>query len=66
MKGNERAAADTLAKRRSNAINPGDSSTVSGSPPAGGARPTGNAPEGGPQGAKSGAPHGCPPDSPAC
>ena len=66
MKGNERAAADTLAKRRSNAINPGDSPTVSGSPPAGGARPTGNAPEGGPQGAKSGAPHGCPPDSPAC
>lgn len=67
MKGNERAAADTMAKKRANAINPGSEATTVGAVhPTGGAKPTGSSPEGGPSGTTGGRPGGCPADSPSC
>jgi hypothetical protein len=67
MKGNQRAAADTMARKRANAINPGsEASTVGAVHSTGGAKPTGNSPEGGPSGTAGGRPGGCPADSPSC
>lgn len=67
MKGNERAAADTMAKKRANAINPGSEATTVGAVHStGGAKPTGSSPEGGPSGTTGGRPGGCPADSPSC